>query len=138
MAAESTYRRLQQHLDQMPVGFPATDSGVELRLLEHLFTPEEAEMALHLSAFPESVEKIHARAKNDGVELAELESALQRLADKGAILGTRIDGKLVHATSTLRLAMCRQPAMPRATQRQDLDYRAFRALASATPSPLSG
>jgi len=39
-ASESLYRRLQQHLDRMPVGFPATRSGVEIRILERLFTPE--------------------------------------------------------------------------------------------------
>jgi len=30
------YRILQQHLDRMPIGFPPTKSGVELRLLKHL------------------------------------------------------------------------------------------------------
>jgi len=105
MATENVYRRLQQHLDQMPVGFPATDSGVELRLLEHLFTREEAEMALHLSALPESIEKIHARAKKTGVELAELRDALQRLAAKGAITGTRIDGKPHYSKAMLALGI---------------------------------
>ena len=62
MATEDVYRRLQKHIDNMPVGFPATESGVELRLLEHLFSPEEAEMALHLSALPESLDKIFSRA----------------------------------------------------------------------------
>jgi len=37
--SESLYRRLQQHLDRMPVGFPATQSGVEIRILQRLFTP---------------------------------------------------------------------------------------------------
>ena len=47
------YRRLQKHIDVMPVGFPATASGVELSILRRLFTPEEAEAALLLSALPE-------------------------------------------------------------------------------------
>jgi hypothetical protein len=50
MADEAdVYRRLQRHLDELPVGYPATASGVELRILERLFTPEEAEVALALS-----------------------------------------------------------------------------------------
>ena len=55
------YRRLQQHLDRMPVGFPAAPSGVEIRILRRLFTPEEAEIALELSAIPEPAAVIHRR-----------------------------------------------------------------------------
>jgi len=43
------YRELQQHLDQFPAGFPATESGVEIRILKHLFSPEEAKIATRLS-----------------------------------------------------------------------------------------
>ncbi len=38
------YRKLQQHLDKFPIGFPPTDSGVELRILRYLFTEAEAEL----------------------------------------------------------------------------------------------
>ena len=92
MVTEDVYRRLQQHLDQMPVGFPATESGVELRVLEHLFTPEEAEIALHLSAFPEPVEKIHARARKQDMGLEQLQAILEDLAARGTILKTKADG----------------------------------------------
>ncbi len=37
------YHKLQQEIDKTPIGFPATGSGVELRLLKHLFSPEEAD-----------------------------------------------------------------------------------------------
>jgi len=88
MAVEpDVYRRLQQHLDRMPVGFPATESGVELRILRHLFTPAEAEVALLLSALPETVERIHSRSGRSGLSVEELERTLDRLAAKGAILG---------------------------------------------------
>lgn len=81
------YRELQQHLDNMPVGFPATKSGVEIRLLKHLFTPEEAEIALNLSALPESLERIHRRVKKSGISKEKLEQTLDRLVEKGAIMG---------------------------------------------------
>ena len=58
---DDVYRRLQKHIDELPVGYPATESGVELRILRRLFTPEEAEVALALSAIPETVEKIQHR-----------------------------------------------------------------------------
>jgi hypothetical protein len=31
------YRQLQQHLDKMPIGYPSTKSGVEIRILKRLF-----------------------------------------------------------------------------------------------------
>jgi len=37
------YTQLRQHLDTMPVGFPATKTGVELKLLKRFFTPKEAD-----------------------------------------------------------------------------------------------
>jgi len=37
------YARLREHLDELPAGFPATETGVELRILHRLFTPEEAD-----------------------------------------------------------------------------------------------
>jgi electron transport complex protein RnfB len=81
------YRELQKHIDKMPVGFPPTKSGVEIRILKHLFTPEEARIALNLSALPESLERIHRRAAKSGLSIKELEKALDRLVEKGAIMG---------------------------------------------------
>jgi electron transport complex protein RnfB len=81
------YRRLQRHLDSMPVAFPATESGVELRILERLFTPDEAEVALLLSAVPEGLDRIHRRARKSGLRRDELERTLDRMVAKGAILG---------------------------------------------------
>lgn len=81
------YRRLQRHLDKMPVGFPETESGVELRILKRLFTPDEAEVALILSAVPEALDRIHSRAKGQGMSVEELEGVLDRMVAGGAILG---------------------------------------------------
>jgi ferredoxin len=49
---DQIYRRLQQHLDQQPVGFPATWSHADLRFLRRMFTPDEAKVTLHLSHQP--------------------------------------------------------------------------------------
>ncbi len=80
------YRRLQRHLDAMPVGFPATASGIELRILRRLFTPGEAELALCLSAVPERPERIARRSPGRNRE--ELEATLQSMATKGLVLST--------------------------------------------------
>jgi ferredoxin len=84
MESGTLYRQLQQHLDRMPIGFPATESGVEIRILRQLFTPEEAELTLEASAIPEPAATIHRRAK--GMTLAEVTNLLNQMADKGLIL----------------------------------------------------
>jgi len=84
---DDLYRRLQRHLDRLPIAFPATRSGVELRLLKHLFNPEEAEIALAMSPVQEPVEKIRRRLNGIHITVEELRAALDRMTEKGAIMG---------------------------------------------------
>jgi len=87
---ELIYRQLQKVLDErLPVGFPATDSGIEIRVLKHLFTPEEAEIAIHLTNASESLIEIHERVIQSGlsINLNKLEETLDGLVKKGAIVG---------------------------------------------------
>ncbi|MHA2287566.1 MAG: ATP-binding protein [Promethearchaeota archaeon] len=56
---DNVYRELQQNLDRAPISYPATESGVELRILRHLFSPEEAFIASKLAAMPKLLEKIY-------------------------------------------------------------------------------
>jgi hypothetical protein len=51
--SDSPYSKLQEFLDRFPLGFPRTDSGVEIRILRNLFTEEEARVAVLLSPMPE-------------------------------------------------------------------------------------
>lgn len=91
MSAESDiYKKLAEHIDHMPVAYPSTKSGVELRILKHLFTPEEAEVALYLSAMPEPLDKIYRRAKKSGTSREKLEKTLDGLVSNGAILGGKL------------------------------------------------
>ncbi len=39
---DDVYRKLQERIDELPVPFPSTASGVELRLLKALFDEREA------------------------------------------------------------------------------------------------
>jgi len=81
------YRQLQRHIDNMPVAFPESESGLDIKLLKHLFTPEEAKIALELSALPEPLERIHKRFKKTGISVDDLEKTLDNLTEKGSILG---------------------------------------------------
>ncbi len=102
--SESLYRRLQQHLDRMPVGFPATESGVEIRILQRLFTPGEAEIALELSAIPEPTATIQKRI-HPHRPLAELQSELDRMSAKGIILAVPAAGEYRYAKLIFAIGM---------------------------------
>lgn len=82
---DDVYVRLQQHLDNQPVGFPATRSGVELKILKHIFTPEEAEITLYLSYKMEPLNMIYNKAGHLVESSDELEKLLDRLLKKGGI-----------------------------------------------------
>jgi ferredoxin len=86
------YYKLRQEINKMPIPYPETKSGVELRLLMHLFTPAEAEIALNLNILPETLDRIHKRVQKSGITITrkELEDVLDNLVKKGAIMGTRL------------------------------------------------
>ncbi len=94
MSSSDLYRKLQKHIDSnMPVAFPETESGVELRILKQLFTLEEAEIALELSSMPEPISRIHKRLKKK-ISIEELEKKLDHLEEKGAIIGPQMYEKM--------------------------------------------
>ena len=65
------YLKLRKHLDDLPGGYPATETGVELRILKRMFTPEEAELAATMRITPESPADIGALDDQTGAH-AEL------------------------------------------------------------------
>ncbi len=62
---ENPYKRLAERLDALPNGFPPTADGAELRLLEKLFTPEEAALAAQLRLTLETPGQLAARLDMD-------------------------------------------------------------------------
>ena len=85
---KDSYQQLAQILDTIPNGYPATDSGVEIRILEKLFTPEEAELASHLKLTKETAEEI---ADRTGRERLEIFPMLKGMAKKRIIYAGRTD-----------------------------------------------
>ena len=86
---DDVYKKLAKHLDNTPGGFPPTESGVELRILERLFTKEQAELALHLFMMPEPVESIAERAGTDPETVGKM---LAEMSEKGLIVHSSKDG----------------------------------------------
>ena len=80
---EEIYQKLAKHLDNLPGGFPPTESGVELRILRRLFTSEQAELALHLTLISEEPRVVARRA---GTDTGEAARRLEEMAKQGLIL----------------------------------------------------
>ncbi len=76
------YKQLALHLDKLPGGYPATESGVELRILKRLFSEEEARIALELTMQPETVDAISERLGMDSDRMAPI---LSQMSQKGLI-----------------------------------------------------
>jgi H+/Na+-translocating ferredoxin:NAD+ oxidoreductase subunit B len=99
---EADYQRLREFLDQLPLGYPATTSGVEIKILKKLFTKEEARTAILLSPLPEETGRISARS---GLGEGELEEKLDRLSKKGLIYRTRHGGKTFYSTAPFMIGL---------------------------------
>lgn len=88
----SIYRRLAQRLDAIPNGFPATKSGIELRLLQKIFAPEEAGLAAVMRLTPEPSTAIADRA---GADPKEAHRTLKQMVRKGLIVIKKKDRHLL-------------------------------------------
>jgi len=81
MSAE-IYQRLVEHLDQMPGGFGPSTTGADIRLLEMLFTPDEARLAVHVTLDRADAATIAERAAQSADVVAPM---LDEMARKGLI-----------------------------------------------------
>jgi electron transport complex protein RnfB len=88
---EDVYCKLARRLDAIPNGFPATQSGVELRLLAKIFTAEEARLAGVMRLSREPAADIAARA---GVDTKLAYRTLKAMVRKGLIWAQKGQGQL--------------------------------------------
>ncbi len=102
---EQVYIKLQKHLDNQAFGFPATRSGVEIKILKHIFTPEEAEIACCLSYKFEPLKTIFSRAGHLVDSPEELEKRLDIIQKKGGIESKIKNGKMHYCNAPLVVGM---------------------------------
>jgi len=93
MMGNDIYEQLAKKLDELPNGYPATESGVELKILKHIFTPEEAEMTLKMRPMPETVEAVAERL---GTPVPEMQAILDTMTEKGQIGSAKVGGQRVY------------------------------------------
>jgi ferredoxin len=102
---EKAYIELQRHLDGQAVGFPATKSGSELRVLKHIFSAEEAVLATCLTYKFEPIETVFARARHLVGSPEELEGRLDAIETKGGIECRIKNGKKLFCNAPLVVGM---------------------------------
>jgi electron transport complex protein RnfB len=78
------YERLAKKLDGLPHGYPATESGVELKILQKIFTPEDAEMALKLKPIPETAESVAERLGRPVTEIRDILDSMAKNRQVGS------------------------------------------------------
>ena len=76
------YERLAEALDRLANGFVRTPSNVEIRLLQKIFSLEEASIACQLTGSMEPCEAISERL---GLPVGQAESMLTKMVDKGML-----------------------------------------------------
>ena len=102
---DQVYVKLQQHLDSQAVGFPATKSGVELRILKYIFTPQEAEITCFLDYRLEPLETIYPRVEHLVGSEEELEKVFAGIQKKGGIESKFKNGEKHYCNAPLVVGM---------------------------------
>ncbi|MBI5583400.1 MAG: 4Fe-4S binding protein [Deltaproteobacteria bacterium] len=99
---DDPYHRLRSYLDQLPLGFPETPSGLEIKILKKMFSEEEAEAALWVTPFPEEARQI---AERTGVALDGLEARLEAMSRKGLLFRFRRRGQTLFQTAPFMIGL---------------------------------
>jgi electron transport complex protein RnfB len=96
------YERLAETLDKIPNGYPAVESGAHLRVLEWIFTPEEANLASQMKLMGETVEQLAERLE---IPVEWLKERLDTMAEKGQIRKGYSRSKSAHLYSLMPFAV---------------------------------
>jgi NAD-dependent dihydropyrimidine dehydrogenase PreA subunit len=86
---EDIYTALQKRLDMYSLGFPETQSKIEITILKKLFSEEDAKLFLELSPMLETAESIATRT---GRQLNELSQHLEDMVKRGLLFKKTKDG----------------------------------------------
>jgi NAD-dependent dihydropyrimidine dehydrogenase PreA subunit len=83
------HQRLRERIDSYSVGFSTTPSGIEIKILQKIFSPEEAELYLHMERKLERVEDIAQKA---GKTAEEIKVLLDGMKKKGLLFPKKKNG----------------------------------------------
>ena len=84
--AKDIYQELRKQLDMYSLGFPATESGIELKILKKLFRKEDAELFLTMTHKLETAEQIAKRVDKPAEEISD---RLEDMTERGLLFRLR-------------------------------------------------
>ncbi len=90
--SDEPYQDLADALDRLPNRYPRTKSGVEIRILEKIFSPDEATLARYLTKEMETAANIAEKA---GMPIKEATQCLAGLAKRALVWPGRQDNRAV-------------------------------------------
>ena len=82
MTSTNPYEELARVLDTIPNGYPAVEDGTHIKILEWIFTSEEAELASKLRLSGETAAEISQRL---GRHTENIEDLLETMRSKGQV-----------------------------------------------------
>ncbi|HUN54166.1 MAG TPA: 4Fe-4S binding protein [Smithella sp.] len=88
---DGLYRKLQKQLDSYSLGFPATESGIEIEILKDLFTKEDAELFTNMTPVLETPESVSARLGRNPTDVAR---RLEDMAARGLLFRLKKDNEV--------------------------------------------
>ena len=99
------YERLRVHLDHQAIGFPPSRSGAHLKVLRHIFTPYEAQIAVCLKDRYEPLDLIYPRARHLVSSPDELGRVLDGILRKGGIEAKQENDHRLYCNTPLVVGM---------------------------------
>ena len=87
--ADHIYRRIQEQLDNYSMGFPRTDSGIELKILRRLFSEEDAALFVAMTPALEAPDAVASRLDRPEADVAR---QLDGMAERGLLFRLRKGG----------------------------------------------
>lgn len=96
MAVSTIYEQLHARVNEYSVGMNSTGTGKEMKILERLFTEEEAALYLHMTRSLESPATIAVRS---GLDIDKTKALLEGMTDKGITFPFTVDGVRYYAAA---------------------------------------
>ena len=91
--SDAAYKKLAKVLDTLPNGFPATEDGIEIKILKKIFDPDEAELFCQLKLGFETPDQI---AERIGRPVDEIAPMLETMMGKGQVFGVDMGGVKIY------------------------------------------
>ena len=93
--SDELYIKLREILNKNSIGFPRTDSGVELKILKKLYTEDDIDtiLKLNLTSKRETVDQI---AKRTGLDKSEFKGKLESMSKEGLVFRIKRGGTIIY------------------------------------------